>query len=87
MQACVDYGLYLGGTVTNQVLAAALAPSAAGLKLYLNQTYGPLKLDGWEAWKKVLLSVLFSTDVNNMLRFSTSIHGPRMLRLWYTLKD
>jgi len=37
-------GLFLGGTSSNAQQVARLAPRAAGLKLYLNQTYGPLRL-------------------------------------------
>lgn len=39
-----NVGLFLGGTATNAREVAQLAPQAAGLKLYLNQTYGPLRL-------------------------------------------
>jgi carbamoyl-phosphate synthase/aspartate carbamoyltransferase/dihydroorotase len=39
-----DVGLFLGGTSSNAQQVARLAPQAAGLKLYLNQTYGPLRL-------------------------------------------
>jgi len=31
---------------------AALAPQAAGLKMYLDQTYGPLRLDDIDQWKE-----------------------------------
>ena len=40
-----DFGLFLGGSVDNTSQAAALASRSAGLKLYLDQTYGPLRLD------------------------------------------
>lgn len=43
--ACCDYGLYLGGSVENVATAPGLAPPSCGLKLYLDQTYGPLRLD------------------------------------------
>ncbi len=39
-----DVGLFLGGTNKNAQEVAQLAPLAVGLKLYLNQTYGPLRL-------------------------------------------
>jgi dihydroorotase-like cyclic amidohydrolase len=39
-----DVGLFLGGTETNAQEVAKLAPKAVGLKLYLNQTFGPLRL-------------------------------------------
>ena len=40
-----DFGLYLGGSVDNVPQAAGMAGRTAGLKLYLDQTYGPLRLD------------------------------------------
>jgi carbamoyl-phosphate synthase/aspartate carbamoyltransferase/dihydroorotase len=44
-RARCDYGLFVGGGADNAARAAALAPQAAGLKLYLDQTFGPLRLD------------------------------------------
>ena len=44
-KARCDYGQYLGAGADNVETAAALAPRAAGLKMYLDQTYGPLRLD------------------------------------------
>lgn len=49
-KAYCDYGLYLGATLANAPAIQALAPQAAGLKLYLNATYGPLLLDDMSAW-------------------------------------
>lgn len=43
-KALCDVGLFLGATATNAVGAAALAAEAAGLKIYLDQTYGPLRM-------------------------------------------
>lgn len=40
-----DYGVYAGGTELNAAAVAALAPHTAGLKLYLNETYGPLRIE------------------------------------------
>ena len=52
-----EVGLFLGGTADNAAEAAALARQAPGLKLYLDATYGPLRLEGlaallrhFEAW-------------------------------------
>jgi dihydroorotase len=39
-----DVGLFLGGTDSNAQDVAQLASRAVGLKLYLNQSYGPLRL-------------------------------------------
>jgi len=43
-KALCDVGLFLGGTGKNAQQVARLAGQAAGLKLYLNDTYGPLRL-------------------------------------------
>jgi len=45
------YGQYLGGTAKNAAILPTLADKAAGLKLYLDQTYGDLKLDDMSQWK------------------------------------
>jgi carbamoyl-phosphate synthase/aspartate carbamoyltransferase/dihydroorotase len=46
-----DYGLYLGAGADNISLAAGLAEKSAGLKLYLDQTYGPLRLEAMSVWQ------------------------------------
>jgi len=50
-KAVCDFGIYLGGGEENAELAAELAPRAAGLKLYLDATYGPLLLKDISSWK------------------------------------
>jgi carbamoyl-phosphate synthase/aspartate carbamoyltransferase/dihydroorotase len=45
LRARCDYGLYLGAGDTNVETAAALAPQTCGLKMYLDQTFGPLKME------------------------------------------
>jgi carbamoyl-phosphate synthase/aspartate carbamoyltransferase/dihydroorotase len=45
-----DFGIYLGGGENNVKQAADLAGQAAGLKLYLNSTYGPLLLEHISSW-------------------------------------
>jgi carbamoyl-phosphate synthase/aspartate carbamoyltransferase/dihydroorotase len=50
-KAHCDYGIYLGGSLTNAETLPELAPQAAGLKLYLDATYGPLLLDDTQAWR------------------------------------
>jgi carbamoyl-phosphate synthase/aspartate carbamoyltransferase/dihydroorotase len=45
-----DYAQYIGGSVTNPESASLLAGDAAGLKLYLDQTYGDLRLDEMTSW-------------------------------------
>lgn len=40
-----DYGIHLGAGADNVDIAASLAPQVTGLKMYLDQTFGPLRLD------------------------------------------
>ncbi len=49
-KARCDYAQYLGAGADNAAEAAALAGRAAGLKMYLDQTYGPLRLDDMTLW-------------------------------------
>lgn len=49
-KARCDYAQYLGAGAENFDTAAVLASRAAGLKLYLDQTYGPLRLDDMTLW-------------------------------------
>ncbi len=44
-KARCDFGLYLGATVDNVASAADLANDCAGLKMYLDNTFGTLKMD------------------------------------------
>jgi carbamoyl-phosphate synthase/aspartate carbamoyltransferase/dihydroorotase len=48
-RARCDYGIHFGAGEANAAVAAALAPRCAGLKLYLDATFGPLQLDGLDA--------------------------------------
>jgi dihydroorotase len=43
-KALCDVGLYVGAAETNALEAADLAGQAVGLKIYLDQTYGPLQM-------------------------------------------
>jgi carbamoyl-phosphate synthase/aspartate carbamoyltransferase/dihydroorotase len=49
-KARCDYAQYLGAGADNNLIAAELAPQTAGLKMYLDQTYGPLRLDAMTDW-------------------------------------
>jgi carbamoyl-phosphate synthase/aspartate carbamoyltransferase/dihydroorotase len=49
-KARCDYAQFLGAGPENALEAASLAEHAAGLKLYLDQTYGPLRLDDMTLW-------------------------------------
>jgi len=44
-KAVCDYGLFLGAGAENADEVAALAAGSCGLKMYLDQTFGPLRLD------------------------------------------
>jgi len=43
-KALCDVGCYVGATEDNPAEAASLAGESAGLKIYLDQTYGPLRM-------------------------------------------
>jgi len=45
VKARCDYAQYLGAGADNLSTAAGLAARSAGLKLYMDQTFGPLRLD------------------------------------------
>lgn len=45
-----DYAQFVGGNSSNALDLPALADKAAGLKLYLDQTYGDLKVDDMGDW-------------------------------------
>jgi carbamoyl-phosphate synthase / aspartate carbamoyltransferase / dihydroorotase len=49
-KAHCDYAQYLGAGPDNAATARTLAGRAAGLKMYLDQTYGPLRLDDMTLW-------------------------------------
>lgn len=48
--ARIDYGLFAGATDDNAGEVAALAPRVAGLKMYLDDTFGDLRLGDLDAW-------------------------------------
>ncbi len=49
-RARCDYGVFLGATEDNVEQLPPLARGTAGLKLYLNNTYGPLRLADMTSW-------------------------------------
>ncbi|PAV82102.1 hypothetical protein WR25_27009 isoform A [Diploscapter pachys] len=55
-KSLVDYALYIGATAENSEEAAKLAHKAAGLKMYLNDTFSALKMDSISDWVKHLKS-------------------------------
>jgi carbamoyl-phosphate synthase/aspartate carbamoyltransferase/dihydroorotase len=50
-KARCDYAQFLGAGPENAEIAAALAPKAAGLKMYLDSTFGELRLDDMTLWQ------------------------------------
>ncbi|CAF0784945.1 unnamed protein product [Rotaria sordida] len=52
-KALCDYGLYMGATVDNFQTIPDIAHRCIGLKMYLNTTFGDLKLDDMEIWMKL----------------------------------
>ena len=52
-KAKCDFALYFGAAATNAPLIPALSPRAAGLKMYLNDTYTTLKMDDVTLWMEV----------------------------------
>lgn len=51
-KARCDYAQYLGAGSQNAHLLPELAPRSAGLKMYLDETYGPLRLDKIDLWQE-----------------------------------
>ncbi len=49
-KARCDYAQYLGAGPENLAALPTLAPRVAGLKMYLDQTFGPLRLDDMSLW-------------------------------------
>ncbi len=49
-KARCDYAQFVGAGPNNIALLPELAPLSAGLKMYLDQTYGPLRLDDMSLW-------------------------------------
>jgi carbamoyl-phosphate synthase/aspartate carbamoyltransferase/dihydroorotase len=49
-KARCDYAQFLGAGPDNVALVPLLSPRIAGLKMYLDQTYGPLRLDDMTLW-------------------------------------
>ena len=52
LHARCDYGIHLGAGDDNAQTAYQLAPHVTGLKMYLDQTFGPLRLDDLDSLLK-----------------------------------
>jgi len=51
-KALCDYGIYMGASIDNAQAISEIAYRCIGLKMYLNTTFGDLKLDNMESWMK-----------------------------------
>jgi carbamoyl-phosphate synthase/aspartate carbamoyltransferase/dihydroorotase len=51
-KARCDYAQFIGAGPDNMDAVKNLGPQTAGLKMYLDQTYGPLRLDDMTIWMK-----------------------------------
>lgn len=51
VKARCDYGQFIGAGPANAEIAASLADKAAGLKMYLDSTFGELRLDDMTLWQ------------------------------------
>lgn len=54
LNARCDYGIYVGASSDNYNTINELAPHAAALKMYLNQTFSTLQLNDMMVWEKHL---------------------------------
>lgn len=55
-KARCDYALFVGASSDNALVIPELAPQAAALKMYLNETYTTLKLNDLTVWSKHIQS-------------------------------
>ncbi len=51
-KAHIDYGIFIGAGNANVNKVGNIASKAAGLKMYLDQTYGPLQLTDMSLWQQ-----------------------------------
>ena len=49
-KARCDYGIFLGATETNAGLLRDMVNDGVGVKMYLDHTYGPLRLERMDSW-------------------------------------
>ena len=57
-EARCDYGLFMGASSANYDEIVDLADQVVGLKMYLNDPFPPLRLDGMQQWLKVCFVIL-----------------------------
>jgi carbamoyl-phosphate synthase/aspartate carbamoyltransferase/dihydroorotase len=85
-KALCDVGLYIGATKDNAKNAAALAREAVGLKIYLDQTYGPLQmrdlaalLAHFQTWPRERPIAVHAEGLSAALAIGlASVHGRRL---------
>ena len=49
-KARCDYGIFLGATASNAGLLEEMTEDGVGVKMYLDHTYGPLRLERMDSW-------------------------------------
>lgn len=82
-QARCDVGLYLGATDSNAIEAATAADRACGLKIYLNDTFGTLRIETvsalrahFSSWPKNRPIVLHAEQTNVAVAIALArVHG------------
>lgn len=69
-----DYAIYVGASSDNHNITAELAPLAAGLKMYLNETFTTLRLSDLTVWIKVSKGNFFSFNRGiNLISFLAAL--------------
>jgi len=68
-EARCDYGLFMGASAANYDEIVDLADQVVGLKMYLNDTFTTLKLDGMQQWLKVRFVMFLPTFYSLHHRF------------------
>ena len=58
-----DYAVYVGASSDNYSTLPQIGDKAAGLKMYLNETFTTLKLDDISVWMKVGMKYLLFLDI------------------------
>ena len=85
-KARCDFAQFLGAAEDNLESAAGLAPRAAGLKLYLDATYGPLRVHDWatllthfRAWPRGRVIAVHAEELSVPLAVGLAwAHGQRL---------
>jgi dihydroorotase-like cyclic amidohydrolase len=78
-KAHCDFALFVGASVDNYGVISKMAPAAAGLKMYLNETFTTLTLKDLTVWREVRVRGSYSMNVEfavlQDVTSSTFFHG------------